>query len=172
MGTAAPSPGTNSPTGFWCTKWDDAVNPNQGKHLPSDAAVNGGNGAPCLVKPAKLALGREGARVARVGRLQHGHAETRLALLRSLPRRTLGRTDRSRRGLHARRVRQHGRTARTCSGSARMRRLTSRATPATSASVARRSRTPRNSGYVDGLFSTTPTQHHDGDVVRDDQRPL
>lgn len=42
-----PSPGTNSPTGFWCTKWDDAVHPNQGKHFRPSADRNGGNGAPC-----------------------------------------------------------------------------------------------------------------------------
>ena len=43
------SPGTNSPTGYWCTKWDDAVTPNQGKHFRPDPALNNGNGAPCLV---------------------------------------------------------------------------------------------------------------------------
>lgn len=41
------TPGTNSPTGFWCTKWDDAANPNLGKHWRPSAGVNGGNGAPC-----------------------------------------------------------------------------------------------------------------------------
>jgi hypothetical protein len=43
-----PSPGTNSPTGFWCTFWDDELNPGAGKHWRPTAALNGGNGAPCL----------------------------------------------------------------------------------------------------------------------------
>jgi len=42
-----PSPGTASPTGYFCTKWDDAINPNQGKHWRPSADLWGGNGAPC-----------------------------------------------------------------------------------------------------------------------------
>jgi hypothetical protein len=41
------SPGTNSSTGFWCTRWKDALNPNNGKDAIPDPTVNGGNGAPC-----------------------------------------------------------------------------------------------------------------------------
>lgn len=53
-----PSPATNSPTGYWCTKWDDAITPNAGKHLRPSGDVNGGNGAPCNpVNTGNLALG-------------------------------------------------------------------------------------------------------------------
>lgn len=54
-----PSPGTASSTGFWCTKWDDAVSPNLGKHFRPSAGVNNGNGAPCLVTGEICGIGLE-----------------------------------------------------------------------------------------------------------------
>lgn len=40
-----PEPSTNSPTGYWLTRWDDAVTPGNGKHgRPSPESLNG---APC-----------------------------------------------------------------------------------------------------------------------------